>query len=94
MQIISGGQSRNAFGVTNSLGYLDYKMRFGYQPSFADTAEYLSEVPLSETGCVLFFGRSAEHSLAMFGLKPTGSTQVFEPSRFATPEMPFIALKY
>jgi hypothetical protein len=91
--IISGGVSRNAFGVINSLGYLDYKLRFGYEPSFAESVEVLTEVPSNSDGIVLFYGLSNE-KMALYALRPKGITATFEQARFSTPELPFIELEY
>ncbi len=92
--VISGGQSRNAFGVINSLGYLDYKMKLGYVPSVSEIADIVQDIPLNDQGVVLFFGRSAAQAFAMYAIKPKDLSLQFEPARFATPEMPFIELEY
>ncbi len=93
VKIISAGRSRNAFGVINTLGYLDYKLRLGYEPQLDEKSVQLNEVPLNENGVVLFYGIK-EGKTSLFALKPTDSTQQFEQSRFATPELPFIELTY
>jgi hypothetical protein len=54
--IITSGQSRNAFGVYNTLGYLDFKLRLGFQPEPV-TEVWESTVPLNELGQVLFYGQ-------------------------------------
>ncbi len=91
--IISAGKSRNAFGVINSLGYLDYKMKFGYRPTFPDGTEFVKSVPLNEKGAVVFYGKKADQ-IALYAFKPQGSQITFEQARFGTPELPFIEVEY
>ncbi len=93
VKIISAGQSRNAFGVINSLGYLDYKLRFGYRPQMSETAEMVSEVPLNEDGLVVFYGLK-QNQFTLFAFKPQGSAIQFEVARFATLEIPFVEVEY
>lgn len=89
--IISAGRSRNAFGVINTLGYLDYKLRFGYLPTPAENSPFLRFVPVNEQGIVLFYGIKDE-KMALYAIRPKDFTQKFEQSRFSTPELPFIEL--
>lgn len=93
VKIISAGRSRNAFGVINTLGYIDYKLRFGYQPQPDLTSAMFEEVPLNESGVVMFYGMKND-KFTLFGVRPHGSTQQFEASRFATPELPFELIEY
>lgn len=58
---ISAGRSRNAFGAINSLGYLDFKLRLGYQQSPDLTSPLLSDVPVDEEGRVLFLAATQSH---------------------------------
>jgi hypothetical protein len=90
---ISGGTSRNAFGVINTIGYLDYKLRLGYAPSPAKTAVLLSEVPLNDEGLVLFYGLKGSQ-LSLYALTNAEHSGQFEVSRFATEEIPFVHLRY
>jgi hypothetical protein len=53
---ISAGRSRNAFGVINGIGYLQYKLRLGYSPKPDDGTAMLSTVPLNDQGYVFFYG--------------------------------------
>lgn len=55
-KMISSGTSRNAFGVINPFGYLDFKLRFGYYPEANMKYELLDNAPLNENGLVAFFG--------------------------------------
>lgn len=90
---ISFGRSRNAFGVINTIGNLEYKLGFGYIPSQASDTVLFSEVPLNEKGIVLFFGLK-ENKLALYAVKPKELSMNFEQKRFATPELPFIEINY
>ena len=93
VKIISAGRSRNAFGVINSFGYLDYKLRFGYEPLIQETESLVGEVPLNENGVVIFYGYRGE-KMTLFALKPKGYEITFEVARFATPELPFELIEY
>ncbi|HCC84919.1 MAG TPA: hypothetical protein DEP87_04530 [Candidatus Pacebacteria bacterium] len=74
---ISSGRSRNAFGVLNSLGYLDFKLKLGYVPQ-ADLASPVSQtVPTDAQGRVLFFGLS--------GTVLSGSSNWYEINPSAEP---------
>lgn len=57
---LSAGQSRNAFGVYNTLGYLEYKLRFGYEPLIGEGIPCEYSVPLSEDSSVVFFASHQE----------------------------------
>lgn len=97
IQLLSAGQSRNAFGVVNTLGYLDYKLRFGYQPSFGSKTPLSSEVPLGEDGTVVFYAQSTLVTgprWALYALTPANWTGTWEVARFATEACPFISLTY
>lgn len=71
---ISAGRSRNAFGVINSIGYLDFKLRFGYLPHPDPTSPLLVEAPVDEQGRAVFLASRASHpdSYAWYELSPTG----------------------
>jgi hypothetical protein len=90
---ISGGQSRNAFGVINTLGYLDYKLRFGYLPQVPPKAELITTVPLNEEGWVLFYGLKNDQ-LSLFAITSNEYQGTFEVARFSTPDLPFEHLRY
>ncbi|HYD35871.1 MAG TPA: hypothetical protein VD999_07460 [Vitreimonas sp.] len=92
-ELISFGQSRNAFGVINTSGNLDYKLRFGFQPQPSKDTVLLTEVPIGEDGTVMFFGLQ-DGCLKLFGVKPIGSEHLFEQARFASDELPFVELTY
>lgn len=93
VKVISAGKSQNAFGVHNTLGYLDYKLRFGYQPRLAEPTPLLSTVPVSEEGRVLFYGVK-DGRLSLYSLKPKGDVFQVETARFGTPELPFVEIEY
>lgn len=57
---ISLGSMRNAFGVTNTLGNLDYKLRYGYLPTVDATVEIHHSVPLAASGSTVFFAFKKE----------------------------------
>lgn len=54
--LVTGGKSRNAFGVFNTLGYLDFKLRFGFVPIADLTSPLLDEVPTLPEKPVVFYG--------------------------------------
>jgi hypothetical protein len=89
---ISAGKSRNSFGVINSLGYLDYKLRFGYDGFAAEGAEVLDRVQVNEKGIVLFYGWKNQ-VWQMFAFVPKGQTAHFEQQRFFT-TTPFTLVEY
>lgn len=57
---ISLGSMRNAFGVINTLGNLDYKLRFGYLPTIDLDTQLVPTAPLNEQRAVCFFGMKNE----------------------------------
>lgn len=73
-QRISAGRSRNAFGVINSLGYLDFKLRLGYQQSPDPASPLLTEVPVDQQGSVLFLAASVSDpaTFSWYEINPTG----------------------
>lgn len=93
VEVISAGRSRNAFGVINNLGYVDYKLKFGYTPTFTDEETILTTLPLNEKGICICYGKK-EGKRALFAFKPKGTEMKFEVARFATPELPFIEVEY
>jgi hypothetical protein len=80
---ISLGSMRNAFGVINTLGNLDYKLRYGFIPMVDADTELIDSVPLTETGEVTFFGVKAG-TLNLFILQPQSFPQESELTRFAS----------
>lgn len=54
-KLITSGRSRNAFGVANRYGYLEYKLRMGYYPVFEESVELDEEVPLDANGMAQVF---------------------------------------
>jgi hypothetical protein len=61
-KIISSGRSKNAFGVSNTLGYLASKLRLGYYPVMAENTSLLQTIPLSQNNDAFFFGREESDS--------------------------------
>jgi hypothetical protein len=53
---ISSGRSSNAFGVINKLGYLNFKLRYGYQPVTVVNEPYYQSVEVLEGLPVCFYG--------------------------------------
>lgn len=93
---VSGGISRNAFGILNTIGYLEYKTKF-YAPSPARTAEVTQEVPLSTQGDVLFYGcrQQAPQELILFYLKPASFNRPhLTPQMFVSKQVPFQVIEY
>lgn len=80
---IASNKSRNAFGFFNTLGYLDYKLRFGYKISPVAGVPLLDDVPINEKGVVLFFGLK-NRKFVLFALQPKSSKgkKIFDKSRF------------
>jgi hypothetical protein len=93
VETLSFGQTRNAFGVINAVGNLDYKLRFGMVPSASESTLLLDQVPLTELGSVVFFGIK-DGILGLYGVKPKDSQIQFEQARFNSPELPFRILEY
>ena len=71
---ISAGRSRNAFGVINSLGYLDFKLRLGYQQNPDPASPLLNQVPIDEQGRALFLAATISDPMtfAWYEINPTG----------------------
>ncbi|MBI3305754.1 hypothetical protein HYZ82_01310 [Candidatus Nomurabacteria bacterium] len=91
---IATNRSRNAFGFFNTLGYLDLKLRFGYKirPS---TDVLLDEVPVNETGRVLFYGLQ-DGKFVLFSLKSglEKGKDWFDKSRFSSFGIPLKEIYY
>ncbi len=80
---LATGRSRNAFGFFNTLGYLEYKLRFGYNIRPSLNIPLLDSVPVNETGRVLFFGIQDEKFI-LFSLQPESEKGIewFDKKRF------------
>lgn len=74
--IISGGKSRNAFGVINTLGYVEYKMRFGFKPFLPPQTPQVSTVQLNEEGYVVFFTENDQHQPQAYFIRPTNAPEL------------------
>ncbi len=88
-------RSRNAFGFFNTLGYLDYKLRFGYKPEPISDVQLLDEVPVNEKGSVLFYGVQNKEFI-LFSLQPESQKEkkTFDKSRFTSSGIPFKEIYY
>lgn len=93
VQTISGGRSRNAFGVENTLGYLEYKLRNGYVPSHDEASGVLDQVAVNDDGYVLFYGWR-DSVFTQFSLSVSSHPFVFESGRWGTRTVPYEALIY
>lgn len=60
---ITAGSSRNQFGLQNSLGYLNFKLRFGYKPQSAPDTTMASQVEVNDEGWVVCFVFNQEKTL-------------------------------
>jgi hypothetical protein len=89
IKLITGGSSRNAFGVINKIGYLDSRLRTGFEVIQKEDVAFLDFVPLAADRSVLFFGMRDGGPLTLFGVKPKDSAIQFEQARFASASLPF-----
>jgi hypothetical protein len=81
---ITSGRSRNAFGIINKLGYLDYKLKFGFYPIIETADQPTSEFLLNEEGRgVSFCHQPNDTKLTMIQVCPAGANSTIEASRFA-----------
>jgi hypothetical protein len=62
-------RSPNTFGVLNSLGYSDFRLRFGYKVSINPSADLLDDVPVNNERFVLFYGLQ-DGKLSPYRLQP------------------------
>lgn len=92
---MANSRSRNAFGFFNTLGYLDYKLRFGYKPIPSPGMPLLDEVPVNEKGFVLFYGLE-NGVFTLFALQPKAQKgkELFDKSRFTSGEVLFKEIYY
>lgn len=85
---ISGGRSRNAFGVLNSLAHLEYKLRLGYIPEPDAESPLLIEVPIDEKKVVGFLGIK-DGAPALYILKEENILLPYDFSRFDRHDLPY-----
>jgi hypothetical protein len=52
---ITAGTSRNQFGLHNSLGYLNFKLRFGYKPEPMSETTFTHDVEVNSEGWIVCF---------------------------------------
>jgi hypothetical protein len=92
---VATSRSRNAFGFFNTLGYLDFRLRFGYtpRPNLVDPLQ--SDVPANEKGAVLFYGLQNEKFI-LFALQPKSqrNDELFNINSFTSSEIPFKQIYY
>ncbi|MCM2338881.1 MAG: hypothetical protein NDI62_00265 [Burkholderiales bacterium] len=83
-------RSRNAFGVFNTIDYLDLRLRFGYSIRSNPDAMISSDVPVNDEGCVLFYGLQ-NGELFLYGLQPkdVNKEEFFNKKSFFSSEIPF-----
>lgn len=88
-------RSRNAFGVINTPDYLDLRLRFGYTIRPNLDAPVLSDVPVDDNGCVLFYGlQNGEFSLYALQPKDANKEEFFNKKSFFSSEIPFKKIYY
>ena len=86
-------KSRNAFGVFNTVGYLDFRLRFGYIPR-PNLDVLLDDVPVNNEGIVLFYGLQNDE-FALFGLQPKfQNKESFSKKSFSSSVIPFKKIYY
>jgi hypothetical protein len=92
---MANSRSRNAFGFFNTLEYLDYKLRFGYKPIPSPGVPVVEEVPVNETGRVLFYGLQ-DGKFNLFSLQPESEKgkDWFDKGRFSSLETPLKEIYY
>jgi hypothetical protein len=93
VKVITSGQSRNAFGVINSVGYLEYKLRVGYQPQLPPDLSLTDEVPLNQEGYVLFFAQ-AGNELLLHAIVPRDAPQIMEKIQNTLVKWPIKVIEY
>jgi hypothetical protein len=88
-------RSRNAFGVINSIDYLDLRLRFGYTIRPNLSAQILPDVPVNDEGFALFYGlQNGELSLYALQPKDTNKEEFFNKKYFFSSEIPFKKIYY
>ncbi|MFA6177873.1 MAG: hypothetical protein WC694_03220 [Candidatus Paceibacterota bacterium] len=88
-------RSRNAFGVINAPDYLDLRLRFGYTIRPNLNAPIVSEVPVNDDGCVLFYGLQDENlSLYLLQPKDINKEEFFKKKGFFSSKIPFKKIYY
>lgn len=90
---ISLGSMRNAFGVWNSYGNLEYKLSMGYLVEPKENTAIWDTVPLDADGRVAFFGWQADH-WQLFAVKATADPYHFPVARFQSDKIGFSIINY
>lgn len=83
MTLISAGRSRNQFGVTNTLGYLDYKLRFGYEPTTPEMPEWTTSLQVRQDGVCIALCQNSQGENGLHCFIPKGSGFKSEQERFS-----------
>lgn len=90
---LSFGSMRNAFGVLNSVGNLEYKLSMGYHPVPKEETTLVDEVPIDSEGRVIFFGFH-KGIFQLFGLKRSSDPHTFRSDRMKSDKIPFSVITY
>ena len=88
-------RSRNAFGVFNTVDYLDLRLRFGYTICPNPDASVLKDVPVNDKGFALFYGLQ-NGELSLYALQPKDANQeeFFNKKSFFSSGIPFKKIYY
>ena len=78
-RLVNSGTSRNAFGVINSVGMADYKLRFGYIPT-SHSLEFHTQLPINQEGWVMSFAAPAQQpdQMKLFAFFPKNKQALAE----------------
>lgn len=88
-------RSRNAFGVFNTVDYLDLRLRFGYTIRPNPDASVLKDVPVNDQGFVLFYGlQNGEFSLYILQPKGENMEVYFNKKNIFSSEIPLKKIYY
>jgi len=90
---LSLGSMRNAYGVFNSIGNLEFKLSMGYLPIVKEDTSLLESVPVQDSGRVVFFG-IYKGTLQLFCFKPEGDEHIFDIERFKNDTMTVTIIAY
>lgn len=90
---LSFGSMRNAFGVLNTIGNLEYKLAMGYLPIPKEETNYLDSTPVDDVGRVVFFG-TKNGLFTLFAARPNDDQTPFSVARFKSDKIPFEVITY
>ena len=86
------GRSRNAFGVINTFGNLEYKIRFGLTPVIDPEVEIFDDCPYLEESPLLFYANSPT-GFGLYGFCPQPEMSI-DINRFQISEIPYTPLLF